>query len=123
MAQYVDGFVIPVPKKNLAKYKKMAKLGRKVWMEYGALDYVECVGESIDGPWGTPFTKLCKLKSDEVLIFAYIVYKSKSARNAINKKVMSDPRMNPEHHENIFNMKRFSAGGFQVIVQAKKGKK
>lgn len=122
MAQYVDGFLISVPKKNLKKYKKMANLGRKVWMEYGALDYVETMGESLDVPWGVPFNKLCKLKSNEVLIFAYIVYKSKAARNSINKKVMKDPRMNPELHENIFDMKRFSAGGFKVIVQAKNGK-
>lgn len=119
MSRYIDGYVIPLKKKNLKKYKKMATLGRKVWMEHGALDYYECVGDEITQPYGTPFTKLCKLRSDETVIFAYIVYKSKAHRNQVNKKVMKDPRMNPEKHpEEIFNMKRFSMGGFKVLVRA-----
>lgn len=118
MSQYVDGFVIPMKKKNLKKYKKMATLGRNVWMDHGALDYYECIGDELKLPFGTNFTKLCKLKSDETVIFAYIVYKSKAHRNKVNKLVGKDPRMNLEHHEVLFNMKRFTMGGFKVIVRS-----
>lgn len=118
MARYVDGFVIPLKKKNLTAYKKMANLGRKVWMEHGALDYYECVGEDIDNAWGVPFTKLCKLKKDETIIFAFIVYKSKSDRVKINKKVHSDKRMTGMANFVMpFNMKRMTVGGFKVLVQ------
>src|SRR4051794_17312960 len=78
MAKYVDGFVIPIKKANLAAYKKMAKLGRKVWMEHGALEYVECVGDQIDGSSAPSFKQMCKLKANETAIFAYVVYKSKA---------------------------------------------
>ena len=118
MGRYVDGFVIPLPKKHLKKYTKMAQLGRKVWMEYGALDYYECVGDEIKMPWGTPFQKLAKVKPNEVLIFAYIVYKSKAHRNRVNKKVHTDPRMNSSDYVGIFDMKRFTMGGFEVIVRS-----
>ncbi|MCZ2156747.1 MAG: DUF1428 domain-containing protein [Bryobacterales bacterium] len=117
MSQYVDGFVIPIKKKNLKKYKKMATLGRKIWMEYGALDYYECVGDDIKNTFGTPFTKIYKLKADENLIFAYVVYKSKAHRKKVVAKVMTDSRMNPADHEAVFDMKRFSMGGFKVIVR------
>lgn len=118
MGRYVDGFVIPVKKKHMKKYEKMARLGRKIWMEYGALDYYECVGDDIKQPFGLPFPKLCRLKPDETVIFSYIVYKSRAHRDRVNAKVMKDPRMNPELHENIFDMKRFSMGGFKVLVRA-----
>lgn len=118
MSRYVDGFVIPIKKKNIKKYLKMAKLGRNVWMDHGALDYYECVGEDLQNKWGTPFKKLCKLKSDETVIWAFIVYKSKGHRNQVNKKVMKDPRMTPADHENVFDMKRFTMGGFKVLVRA-----
>lgn len=119
MAKYVDGFVIPIKKKNLAAYKKMAKLGCKIWMEYGALDYYECVGETIKVPWGLPFPKVYKLKPDETLIFAFVIYKSKAQRNQINKKIEKDPRMQMDMKKMPFDMKRFSVGGFSVIVEAK----
>ena len=119
MARYVDGFVIPIKKKNLKKYEKMAKIGRNVWMKHGALDYYECVSAKIDQAWGTNFKKVYKVKSDELLIFAYIVYKSKAHRDAVNKKVMADAKMNAENYEEgIFDMKRFSAGEFKVLVRA-----
>ncbi|MBX3020119.1 MAG: DUF1428 domain-containing protein [Bdellovibrionales bacterium] len=118
MSRYVDGFLIPIKKKYLKKYKKMAQLGRKVWMSHGALDYYECVGDDLDSPMGNSFAKLCKLKKDETVVFAYIVYKSKAHRNRVNAKVMKDARMNPEDHENLFDMKRFSFGGFKVIVRS-----
>src|SRR3712207_5852912 len=97
MARYVDGFVLPLKKKDLAAYRKMAKLGCQIWMEHGALDYYECVGDDLKNPWGTPFIKLCNLKANETVIFAFIVYKSKAHRNSVNKKVHSDPRMSPEN--------------------------
>jgi len=122
MAKYVDGFLIAIKKKNIKAYKKMAQLGCKVWMEHGALDYYECAGDEIKGTWGIPFTKLCKLKADETVIFAYVVYKSKAHRKQVNKKVHADPRMQPEQFEGKkmpFDMKRFSMGGFKVLVEAK----
>lgn len=120
MARYVDGYVIPIKKKNVAAYKKMAKLGCKVWMEHGALDYYECEGAKLDQPWGIPFPKVFKMKKDETLIFAFVVYKSKSHRDSVNKKVMKDPRMAPENFKSMpFDMKRFTTGEFKVIVNAK----
>lgn len=119
MARYVDGFIIPIKKKDLKAYKKMATLGCKVWMEHGALDYYECVGDELENAWGLPFTKLCKLKSNETVIFAFVIYKSKSHAKQVNKKVHSDPRMQPENFKSIpFDMKRFSTGKFKTIVQA-----
>ncbi len=119
MGSYVDGYVIPIKKKNLKTYKKMAKLGCKVWMEHGALTYYECVGTDMNGPWGLGFPKMCKLKSDETVIFAFVVYKSKAHRDSVNKRVMKDPRMDPSQFKSIpFEMKRFSSGGFKVLVKA-----
>jgi uncharacterized protein YbaA (DUF1428 family) len=116
MSKYVDGFVIPIKKKDMKAYRKMAAMGRKLWMEYGALDYYECVGDDLKVQWGWTFPKMCKLKSGETVIFAFIVYKSKSHRNQVNAKVMKDPRMKMEGVEMPFDMKRFSMGGFKTIV-------
>lgn len=119
MARYVDGFVIPIKKKNLKDYKKMAAIGCKVWMEHGALDYYECVGDEVDSPYGIPFSKLCKLKADETVIFAFIIYKSKKHAAQVNKKVHSDPRMQPENFTSMaFDMKRFTVGKFEALVRA-----
>src|SRR5690606_38855095 len=118
MAKYIDGFVIPIKKANLKQYKKMAVLGCKVWMEHGALDYYECVGDDLQDQFGLPFKKLCKLKPNETLIFAFIVYKSKADRNRINTKVMKDPRMTQDIKKMPFDMKRFSMGGFKPLVSA-----
>jgi uncharacterized protein YbaA (DUF1428 family) len=120
MSKYVDGFVIPLKKSKLRAYKKMAELGRKVWMKHGALDYYECVGAKLANQWGIPFTKLCKLKPDETVIFAFIVYKSKAHRNQVNAKVHKDPLMQPENFkgEMPFDMKRFTTGEFKVIVES-----
>ena len=120
MAKYIDGFVIPIPTKNLPAYKKMATLGRKVWLAHGALDYREFVLEH-EAPEGValPFLKLVKAKKGETVVMAYIVYKSRAHRDAVNKKVMSDPRMSPEQYQGKgmpFDMKRMSFGGFTTIV-------
>lgn len=119
MANYVDGFVIPIKKRNVKAYKKMAALGCKLWMEYGALDYYECVGDDLNINCGWTFPKMCKLKSDETVIFAFIVFKSKAHRNQVNAKVMKDPRLNCDGIKMPFDMKRFSVGGFRTIVKAK----
>ena len=116
---YVDGFVIPIPKSKLAVYKKMAKLGAKIWRDHGALDYYECVGDDLNIQGIVPFGKLAKLKPNETVIFSWIVYKSKAHRNQVNKKVMKDPRMQsyPTYPEMPFNPKRMAFGGFKVLVK------
>ncbi len=119
MARYVDGFLIPIPKKNMKKYKKMATLGLKTWMKHGALEYYECVGDKLDIPYGIPFSKLCKLKKDETVIFAFIVYKSKAHAVQVNKKVHKEFEAMNEEMEELFSMKRFSTGGFSVLVNSK----
>ena len=116
---YVDGYVLPVPKKNLAAYRKMAATAGKVWREYGALDYKECAGDDLDTKFGIPFGKQMKLKRGETVVFAWIVFKSKADRNRVNAKVMKDPRI----HEGVpkkmpFDMKRMVYGGFNVLVEA-----
>lgn len=118
---YVDGFVIPIKKKNLNAYKKMATLGCKIWMEYGALDYYECTGDDLDNGAGMTFPKMCKLKKDETLVFAFVVYKNKAHRKQVNTKVMKDPRMKMPEGPNAmpFDMKRFAMGGFKTMIRAK----
>ena len=119
MSRYVDGFVIPIKKKNIKAYKKMATLGCKIWMKHGALDYYECIGDDLNVELGWTFPRMCKLKSGETAIFAFIVFKSKAHRNRVNAKVMKDPEMNMEGMEMPFEMKRVAVGGFQVLVTAK----
>jgi uncharacterized protein YbaA (DUF1428 family) len=123
MAQYVDGFVIPIKKKNVKIYKKMAALGCKMWMKHGALDYYECIGDDLKVEWGLTFPKMCKLKAGETAIFAYIVFKSKAHRNKVNAAVMKDPGMNMEGMKMPFDMKRFAVGGFKVLIRANKKRK
>jgi len=115
---YVDAFVIPVPKKKVAAYRKMAEFGRKLWMEHGAIDYKECIGEDLKAPWATPFPKGIRSKSNETVVFSWILYKSKAHRNAVNKKVMKDERMKPfmDPKKMPFDPSRMLYGGFKVIV-------
>lgn len=116
---YVDGFLLVVPTKNLAAYKNMAKMGKKVWYKYGALDYKECVGDDLNVKWGVPFTKILKLKKSETAVFSYIVYKSRAHRDAVNKKVMKDPFMNDPIYKDKpmpFDMKKMAFGGFKILV-------
>jgi uncharacterized protein YbaA (DUF1428 family) len=89
-------------------------------MKHGALEYYECIGDKLDIPYGLPFTKLCKLKKDETVIFAFIVYKSKAHSVQVNKKVHKEFAELGGEMEQIFSLKRFSAGGFKVIVSNKK---
>ncbi len=117
--KYVDGFVLPVPKANLAAYKKMASRAGKVWMEHGALEYVECVGDDVKPGKRTSFPQSVKLKEGEVVVFSYIVYKSRRDRDRINKLVMADPRlkdmMDPKSLP--FDGKRMFWGGFKGLVE------
>ena len=117
---YIDGFVIPIKKKNVVAYKKMAVWGSKMWKKHGALEYFECVGDdlSVTKGMGVGFKKLAKLKADETAVFSFIVYKSKVQRDQINKKVMSDPAMKDFDASAMpFDMKRFATGGFKVLVK------
>lgn len=123
--KYIDGFVIPLKKKNLKAYKEMAEWGKKTWMKYGALDYVETVGDDlkVQKGGGLGFGKMADLKKDETVVFSYIVYKSKKHRDEVNKKVMAEMNSpeNTKKYENMsmpFDMKRFASGGFQSIVEA-----
>jgi len=118
-AKYVDAFVISINIKNVPAYKKMAELGREVWMEYGALDYKECVGEDLDTIMGLPFPKLTGSKKTETVIFSWITYNSKAHRNKVNAKVMKDPRMNNMDGKKMpFEMDKMSYGGFKVLVSS-----
>ncbi len=119
MAQYVDGFVIPIKRKDLKAYAKMAKLGAKTWMKYGALDYYECAMDDF-GKYGLGFKKMCKLKNDETAIFAFIVYKSKAHRNQVNKKVHKEFEQMGDHPAMPFDMNRFAMAGSKVLVKSQK---
>jgi alkaline phosphatase len=116
---YVDGFLLPLPKAKIVEYKKMSKKASKIWMKHGALEYRECVGDDLTPPWALAFPKLMKLKDDEAVIFAWIVYKSKAHRDRVNKKVMSDPQMNAdmEGKQMPFDVKKMAYGGFKTIVE------
>jgi uncharacterized protein YbaA (DUF1428 family) len=115
---YVDGFVIPIPKKNVAAYKKMAEWGRKVWMKAGALEYFECVGDDLNGmPECGTFKTLSKLKPTETVFFSFIVFKNKAHRNAVNKKVMKEMHNFPMPKNMPFDPKRMAYGGFKTLVQ------
>ena len=117
---YVDGFVVPVPKKNLQAYRRMARKSAKVWMEHGALEYRECVGDDVKMGKLTSFPQAVKLKPGEVAVFSWIVYKSRAARDRIIAKVMKDPRladmMDPKTLP--FDGKRMIYGGFKIMVEA-----
>ena len=115
---YVDGYILPVPEKNIAQYRKIAKAAGKIWKEHGALEYRECVGEDLKPPFGVPFGKLIKAKPGETVIFSWVVFKSKAHRNKVNAKVMADPRLTALCPENMpFDCKRMGYGGFKTLVE------
>ncbi len=119
---YIDGFLIVCPKKNLAAYKKMAQFGKKLWMKYGALQYIEGLGDDLS-PAGFPMTfpKIVKAKPTDVVLFSFIIYKNKAHRDRVNKKVMADPAMNDPKLKKKpmpFEMKDMAYGGFKAIVEA-----
>jgi uncharacterized protein YbaA (DUF1428 family) len=116
--RYVDGFILPVPKKNVQAYRRMAQKAGKVWREHGALEYIECVADDVKPGKHTSFPQSFKLKPNETVLFAYIVYKSRAHRDRVNAKVMKDPRlasmMDPKAMP--FDAKRMFWGGFKVLV-------
>jgi uncharacterized protein YbaA (DUF1428 family) len=119
MTRYVDGFVLPVPKKNLDAYRRMARKAGKVWMEHGALEYVECVADDVKPGKVTSFPQSVKLKDGETVIFSWIVYKSRKHRDSVNAKVMADKRlasmMDPKALP--FDGKRMFWGGFKTLIE------
>lgn len=116
--KYVDGYVIPILKKNLKTYKQMATMGATIWLKMGALDYKECVGEDLKTKWGMPFSALLKLKSGETVLFSYVVFKSRAHRDRVNAKVMKEMEKMCDMKDMPFDMKRMVYGGFQVLVEA-----
>lgn len=116
---YVDGYVLPVSKKNLPAYRRIAHKAGKIWREHGALDYKECVGDDLDMKFGVPFPRIVKPRKGETIVFSWIVFKSRAHRDRVNAKVMSDPRltsmMDPKSMP--FDCNRISCGGFKAIVE------
>lgn len=120
MAHYVDGFVLPVPKKNLAAYTRMAKKAGRIFRELGALDYRECAGDDLNVKLGLPFPRGIKARSGETVVFSFIVYRSRAHRDAVNARVMKDPRIAAlcDAKSMPFDDKRMLYGGFKTIVEA-----
>lgn len=117
LGRYVDGFVIPVPKKNLKLYQSLASRAGKIWKEYGALEYRECVGDDLGVKGITSFPLGIRIKKNETVIFSWIVYKSRAHRDSVNKKIMKDPRIQKMMiGEQPFESKRMMYGGFRIIV-------
>jgi uncharacterized protein YbaA (DUF1428 family) len=117
MGRYVDGFVLPIPKRNAEKYRRIAQKAGKIWREHGALEYVECIGDDVKPGKLTSFPQSVKLKAGEVVWFSWIVYKSRKHRDRVNARVMKDPRitgMGPAAMP--FDARRMIYGGFQARV-------
>ena len=115
---YVDGFVIPIPKKKVEEYRRIARKAGRIWLEYGALEYRECIGEDLDNPMGDSFPRRMRVKRGETVAFSWIVYRSRTHRDRVNRRVMKDPRlaamMDPD--DQPFELKRMVYGGFETIV-------
>jgi uncharacterized protein YbaA (DUF1428 family) len=114
--KYVDGYVLPVSKKNLKAYRSMAQIAGKVWRKHGALDYKECVGDDLKTKWGTPFPRMMKLKPGEVVVFSYVVFKSRAHRDRVNAKVMKEMENMCGQKDMPFDVKRMVYGGFKTLV-------
>jgi uncharacterized protein YbaA (DUF1428 family) len=113
---YVDGFVIPMPRKNVDSYRRMSRAAGKIWRDHGALEYRECVGDDLEPAMGLPFPRGIRARAGETVVFSWIVYKSRAHRNAVNKRVMKDPRLDKMPKEMPFDIKRMLYGGFRTIV-------
>ena len=119
MGRYVDGFVVPVPKANLEAYRKMAEDAGKVWREHGALEFTECVADDVKPGEVTSSPQSVKLKPDETVVFAWVVYELREHRDRVNEQVMKDPRLaNMDLKSMPFDSKRMFWGGFEVFVEA-----
>lgn len=118
MARYVDGFVLPVPKSSVEAYRRMAEEAGRIWREYGALEFIECVAEDVKTGEHTSFPQSVKLEPDEVVVFSWIVYESREHRDRVNEQVMKDPRIkNMDPKSMPFDAKRMIYGGFEAIVE------
>lgn len=114
---YVDGFVMPVRKDKLEEYRAMARLGSTVWREHGALDYRECIADDVKPGKVTSFPQAVKLEPDEIVVFAWITYRSRAHRDEVNAKVMADPRMKCDQNNMPFDGQRMIFGGFETFVE------
>ncbi len=118
MKTYVDGFVIPIPKDKVDEYRSIASAAGKIWMEHGALEYRECIGEDLQTEHGAGFPKIAGCAPHETVVFAWIVYESREHRDKVNAAVMEDPRIKEMGPETMpFDCGRMAYGGFQTIVQ------
>lgn len=117
--KYVDGYVLPVPKKNLQVYRRLAQKAGQVWREYGALEFRECVGDDLKVKMLASFPRTIKLKKGETVVFSWIVFKSRAHRDSVNAKVMKDPRLAKmmDMKSMPFDSKRMVYGGFNVLVE------
>jgi uncharacterized protein YbaA (DUF1428 family) len=114
---YVDGFLIPLPKRQIARYRRIARMAGKVWREHGALEYRECIGDDLQVKGMASFLKRSGVKPGETVVFSWVVYRSKADRNRVVAKVMSDPRLAEMSEKNMpFDVRRMAYGGFKVIV-------
>ena len=119
MALYVDGYVMPVPRKKVQAYRRIAQKAGKVWREHGALEFRECVGDDLKVKGLVPFPRLARVKPGETVFFSWVVYRSRAHRDRVNKKVMKDPRIaSMSNQEMPFDMRRMAYGGFKVLVDA-----
>jgi uncharacterized protein YbaA (DUF1428 family) len=117
---YVDGYVLPIPKKNLGAYRRMARQACKVWRKHGAVVYCESVGEDLKSKWGVSFLRLARCKPGETVVFAWIVYRSRAHRDRVNARVMKDPALSAMMNNKAmpFDVRRMAYGGFKILVQA-----
>ncbi|MGH7629633.1 MAG: DUF1428 domain-containing protein [Gemmatimonadales bacterium] len=120
MAGYVDGFLLPVPKKHVAAYRRMAQKAGKVWREHGAVEFRECLGDDLNIKGVVPFPRRIRLKPGETVFFSWIVFKSRAHRDRVNAKVMKDPRLAKmmDQKSMPFDAKRMTYGGFKIVVDA-----
>jgi uncharacterized protein YbaA (DUF1428 family) len=120
MAQYVDGFVLPIPKDKVNVYRSIAEQAAKIWREHGALEYRECIAEDMDAKEMIAFPRLAGAGPDETVVFSWILFESRSSRDEVNAKVMADERLKGMCEENgvPFDYKRMAYGGFQTLVKA-----
>jgi uncharacterized protein YbaA (DUF1428 family) len=118
MAQYVDGYLLPLPKKSVAQYRRIAQKAASVWRKHGALEYRECVGDDLKQKGVVNFPRLARAKAGETVVFAWIVYKSKAHRDKVNARVMKDPFMTSMSPKDVpFDVKKMAFGGFRVFVK------
>jgi uncharacterized protein YbaA (DUF1428 family) len=117
MSRYVDGYVLPVPKRSLQAYRRLAQKGGKIWKDHGALEFRESVSDDLNVKWGVPFPRMIKLKRGEIVVFSWIVFKSRAHRDRVNAKVMKDPRLAEMDPKSMpFDTKRMVYGGFKILV-------